>query len=258
MKSVNGCFVISIYTFKELIKSKLLYYVFLLSLFLALITYVATEFTFATPGRVALDVGIGVLSYVSLAISILLGVTLISKEIDQRTVYMVLSRPISRFSFLTGRILGMLLFLVCVHLILGFTTLGIFKFYGGNFESLIHWVFLFGYLESIITLLLVILFSLFVNPVISVVNTIVILIAGHVINDTKLINFVKFHPSLKNFLDSVTYIIPNFNKLNLKDHLLYNKMIPFDYNLNVLLYCICYISFLLLFSSLIFSKKNLD
>lgn len=258
MNQFKACITVSLYTLKELIKSKLLYYVFLLSIFFAIITYIASEFTFATPARVALDVGIGLISLVSIGISIFLGVSLIAKEIDQRTIYMVLTRPISRSSFLIGRILGMLLFLVLVHFILGISSLGIFFYFGGKFNDLIFWVFLFNYFESIIVLLIVILFSLISNSTISVVNTFIILISGHVISDTKILTFVQYRSSLKSFLEAMSYVLPNFYKMNLKGFLLYDKQIALSYNLSVLTYAIFYSVFLLAISSFIFSKKNLD
>jgi ABC-type transport system involved in multi-copper enzyme maturation permease subunit len=258
MNQFRACLTVSSYTLKELLKSKLLYYVFLLSIFLAIITYVASEFTFATPGRVALDVGIGLISLVSNGIAIFLGVSLIAKEIDQRTIYMILTRPISRPSFLVGRILGMLFFLILVHLILGISTLCIYFYFDGQFSILINWVFLFNYFESIILLLVVILFSLIANSTISVVNTFIILVSGHVLSDTKILTFVQYNSSLKKFLDVMSYILPNFYKMNLKGFLLYDKQIEFSYNLNLTCYVIGYSVFLLALSSIIFSRKNLD
>ena len=70
-------------------------------------TYVATEFTYGVPERVALDFGLGMLSLSSLSISLFLGVSLLSKEIESRTVYMVISRPVPRFAFIIGKILGL-------------------------------------------------------------------------------------------------------------------------------------------------------
>ena len=88
--------IVAYYTFKEILKSKILLNVFFVGLGLMLVTYVATEFTFGVPERVAVDFGLGMLSLSSLAISLFLGVGLLSKEIESRTVYMIISRPVPR------------------------------------------------------------------------------------------------------------------------------------------------------------------
>jgi len=69
----NKSLIIAAYTFKELLKSKILLNVFFIGLGLMLVTYVATEFTYGVPERVALDFGLGMLSISSLAISLFLG-----------------------------------------------------------------------------------------------------------------------------------------------------------------------------------------
>jgi ABC-type transport system involved in multi-copper enzyme maturation permease subunit len=136
-------FVISNYTFIEIFKSRIIINIFLLGLFLTLFTYVASEFTFGVPQRVALDFGFGTLSLTSIGVSLFLGVGLLSKEIENRTVYMVLSRPVSRTSFLAGRILGMLWIQALILIILSGFSLFIYFFYGGQFDSLILWNYLF-------------------------------------------------------------------------------------------------------------------
>ena len=91
------------YTYKEILKSRIISNVFLLGLILMLISYVAAEFTFSVPQRVALDIGIGMASLSAVGISLFMGVTLLSNEIHNRTVYMLLSRPITRSSYLASR-----------------------------------------------------------------------------------------------------------------------------------------------------------
>src|SRR6476659_1520795 len=99
---------IAFYTFKEIWKSKILLNVFFVGIGLMIVTYVATEFTYGVPERVALDFGLGMLSLSSLSISLFLGVTLLSKEIESRTIYMVISRPVPRYVFILGKIFGLL------------------------------------------------------------------------------------------------------------------------------------------------------
>ena len=100
MKELEKIYHIAKYTFVEIYKGKILYNVLLIGIGLILLTYVASEFTYGVPSRVALDFGLGTLYLSSVGIALFLGATLISKELENRTVYMILSRPLKRSSFL--------------------------------------------------------------------------------------------------------------------------------------------------------------
>jgi ABC-type transport system involved in multi-copper enzyme maturation permease subunit len=251
-------FVISNYTFIEIFKSRIIINIFLLGLFLTLFTYVASEFTFGVPQRVALDFGFGTLSLTSIGVSLFLGVGLLSKEIENRTVYMVLSRPVSRTSFLAGRILGMLWIQALILIILSGFSLFIYFFYGGQFDSLILWNYLFIFVESLLVLLTVVFFSLITNQIIAVCNSLIILFCGHVLNDAKLLSFTKNHMIFQHALKFYGFVFPNFYKLNIKDFVLYDQKLPSSYLWSNLAYGVFYSLFLITLSCFIFKRKNLD
>jgi ABC-2 type transport system permease protein len=131
-------------TFIELYKSKILLNVLFLGAALLLVTFVAYQFTYGEPERIALDFGLSTLSLSSVGIALFLGVSLISKELESRTVYMVISRPVKRTEFILGKIIGFLSILVLNIMILALLTLSVFLFSGGSYDGLITWtIFLY-------------------------------------------------------------------------------------------------------------------
>jgi ABC-type transport system involved in multi-copper enzyme maturation permease subunit len=249
---------IAYYTFREIFKSRIILNVVFLGIALGGISYIASEFTFGVPGRIALDFGLGTLHITSNIVALFLGVGLVSQEIESRTVYMILSRPVSRSTFILGRIAGMLWIQFLNFIILGGLSLSIYFFYGGSFSGIIFWAFLFTFIESLLVLLLAILFSLLVNKIIAVSNTIILLLCGHILNETKLISFLQSYPLFKFILNFFSFIFPNFYKLNLRDFVLYDQVIPNQYILMTFAYSITYSLFLVGLTCYIFSKKNLD
>lgn len=251
-------FIVSKYTFKEIFKSKILINVFFIGLALMVLTYVATEFTYGVPHRVALDVGLGTLSLSALTISLFLGVTLLSKEIDSRTVYMIISRPVPRYAFILGKLLGLMGIQSINVLILGSFTFVATLLMGGEITPLFFWCILFTFLESLMLLLLVVLASLFTNNIISVIIAVVFLVLGHAIHDTQQLLFVKTNPILETILSFYHFILPAFYKLNLKDFILYNKTLEPTYLFMNFTYGILYSGFLLSSIVFVFNRKNLD
>lgn len=246
------------YTFKELLKSKVLYITGSIGVLLIAAVYVATEFTYGTPQKVAVDLGLGLLSYSSLAISMFLGVTLLSNEIDSRTVYMIISRPVPRWVFITGKLLGLIIIQLLNLLILSLMTYVCLKFLGGELNQTIFYAVVFNLLESILLLLLVVFLSLFCNTVLATFISFVALLAGHGIREAIDTSVVQNNPLVRTLLEVYHFLLPGFYKLNLKDYVTYDQNLPYTYLMNSSLYGILYSGFLFLLIILIFNKKNLD
>ncbi len=256
--TLNKTLTISYYTFKEIWKSKILLNVFFVGIGLMIVTYVATEFTYGVPERVALDFGLGMLSLSSLAISLFLGVGLLSKEIESRTVYMVIARPVPRYSFILGKLIGLMGIQAVNVIILSLMTMTATKFLGGEINGLILWAIGFIFLESLMLLLVVVLLSLLANNILSVLFSLVLLLLGHVIKDTQEISFVKSNPLVVKILEAYHFVLPAFYKLNLKDFVIYKNELPLSYLAGNFTYAILYSGFLLLVVVFLFQRKNLD
>lgn len=249
---------IAYYTFKEIWKSKILLNVFFVGLGLMIVTFVATEFTFGVPERVALDFGLGMLSLSSLSISLFLGVGLLSREIESRTVYMVISRPVPRFAFISGKLLGLMGIQALNVLILSAMTMTATWLLGGSLSGLIYWAIGFIFLESLMLLLVVVLLSLLANNILSVLFSLVLLLLGHAIRETQEISFIKSNPVVTKILEVYHFALPAFYKLNLKDFVIYKNDLPLSFLVPNLAYGILYSVFLLLLVMFIFQRKNLD
>ena len=249
---------VAFYTAKEIIKSKILINVLMLGLALLLTTYVAFSFTYGEVSRVSLDFGLGALSLSSVGIAIFIGVGLLSKEIVNRTVYMIVSRPVPRYAFILGKIIGLGSVLILNIALLSFMTLLCYFLTGGNYSPLIMWCIIFTILEALLILLIVSLFSLLTSPTLSVLFSIMIFISGHAVNEAKFTSLAQSMPSLMDALSFYHFILPGFYKLNIKDFVLYKQNLEWSYITNTLSYGIVYCLFLALLSIIVFEKKNLD
>lgn len=255
LKKIN---IIAWYTFKEIIKSKVLYTTIFLGLVLIAITYVATEFTYGVPEKVALDFGLGMLSFSSLGISLFMGATLLSSEIDSRTVYMVISRPVPRWVFISGKILGLIFVLAVNIAILSLMMIACSTFLGGEMNQAIFMAILFNLLECILLLLVVVFFSIFTNNILASVISLIMLLLGHAVHVTQSVAFVQNRDLFKLALKFYHWFLPGFYKLNLKDFVIYQQKIETSYLVNSFLYGTSYSLFLFFLIIFIFNKKNLD
>lgn len=249
---------VSKFTFLEVYRSKLMVGLLFLAIGLLVVTYVASEFAYGASAKVAMDVGLGIMSLSNLAIAIFIGSTLLSKEIEQRTLYMVLSRPISRVSFLLGKIAGLSTVLLLNSAVLGSLSIILFIQQGGAYQPLFLWTLFFAFLEALIVMVFAVFFSLITSMTLSVICTFAVCVTGHALNETSKIFFLKITPVFKAIVDACYFFIPNLYKLNLKDFLLYQQNLDVRYLVTTQLYALLYLIAILSIVMIIFKNKNLD
>ncbi len=250
-------FSIAWHTFKEIYQSKVLVNILFLGLFLLLVTYAISEFSYGVADKVTLDIGLGLISLSGVSIAIFLGSRLLVQEIESRTLYLVLVRSVSRMEFLLGKVLG-LAGILLVNLLLLFILLMIFYVgLGGSWTPLLGWSVFFIYIESLIVLMMVLFFSLFSNPTIAIMMTLTLFLAGHGADSVKETQLYRSDLALQKFIDFYSLWFPNFNKLNIKSFVLYEKFISQDWLGTASLYSGAWIIFFTAISITLFNKKEL-
>ena len=258
MKDLSKIFWISRYTFLEITRSKVLYAVLGLGFLIWIVSYVASEFSYGVPERVSLDFGLGLLSLSSLGISIFLGSTLILKEVENRTVYVVLTRPTSRPTFLVGKLIGLGVVIAVNTFILSLFTITSFLFQGGEWNGLILWAIIFTMLESFVTLVVVMLFSLLTNSILASLYGIGFVAVGHAIKDLASLQAVQNNPLLENFVGFIKFFIPDLSTMNLRTFILYDNLINLQHLLMAASSVLFYALAMIALSCLIFSRKQFE
>jgi ABC-type transport system involved in multi-copper enzyme maturation permease subunit len=194
----------------------------------------------------------------SIGIAIFMGVSLMTNEIENRTLYMILSRPVSRAEFLLGRILGLVLMLLLNVTIFSALIILIYKLLGGILVPIIFHQIIFTFLESVIIFIIVIILSMLTNTVLTVINSIAIYFIGHSYETIYSLSFIKNNETIRNFIKGSSFIFPDFSKINYKSFIFYEKHYPNLTFTHSYFYSGFYIIALLLISILIFNRKSLE
>ena len=96
MDSLRKVKIIAVSTFMECIRDRIMYLFVLVSIFLIILSYITSEFTYGYPSRVALHFGLTAISICSISISVFIGVGLVTGEIEKRSIHTIISKPVSR------------------------------------------------------------------------------------------------------------------------------------------------------------------
>jgi ABC-type transport system involved in multi-copper enzyme maturation permease subunit len=251
---------VAVNTFREAVRDRVLYNLVLFALLMIGAAILVGEISIGIERLVIINLGLSAISIFGLVMAIFIGVGLVYKEIEKRTLYSLLAKPIRRWEFLVGKYAGLLLTLAVNTT---FMTLGLAAalFYvGRHFErsdaSILVAIY-FILLEFALVTALALFFSCFSSPMLSTLYTLGIYITGVFANDIRTIGDFTRNSALLAVTRTLYYLVPNFHNFNVISTVAHGGAIPFSVVWQNTLYAVLYVVVLLLAASAVFSRRNL-
>jgi ABC-type transport system involved in multi-copper enzyme maturation permease subunit len=252
-------------TFRETVRDKILYNLILFALIMIVSSLALGQLTLGNEDKVILDLGLASISIFGMLIAIFIGIGLVHKELEKRTVYALLAKPVHRYELILGKYLG-LLFTLLVNLAIMTAGLELAILYtgrigvGGCLRVLPAAYLIFLSLALITAIAL--LFSTFSTPALSALFTFFLWIIGHFSND--LMRFADYTKSglVKQLCRALYYVIPNFSNFNMIDSRgiiqssTYFQPIDPTAIVSATVYCILYCALVLSLSVSIFMRRD--
>ncbi|MEW6379926.1 MAG: ABC transporter permease [bacterium] len=247
---------IMINTFREAIRDRILYNLLLFALLIIGGSILLGTLTIGEQQKIIKDMGLASISIFGTLIAVFVGIGLVYKEIERKTVYNIISKPVHRYQFFIGKYLGLILTLLVNVLIMTGVFLSISYFMDGNIQrGLIEAIFLI-FLELMIITAVALLFSTFTTPTLSAIFTLAIYVIGHLSRDLKVFGAKSELVWVRHLTRSLYYLIPNLQNFNIKGLVVHNIPLPPHFILFSFLYGILYISILLALAICIFEQRD--
>ncbi|MFC1556184.1 ABC transporter permease [candidate division KSB1 bacterium] len=248
---------IALNTFKETVRDKVLYSFLLFALGFAIVSAVISTWSLSQEEKIIQDFGLVIVTVFSLLISIFIGIGLVYKEEERRTIYSILSKPISRGSFIIGKYSGLLLTMLIIIALMAFVMLFLtFIFTGAmNFKLLLAAGMLFFIIAIIIAFAL--LFSTLTSPVISGILTVFMFVTGNFAADIKVIGPGIDSGLFSVFVNLLYYIVPNFELLNYQLAAVHDLPVEPMRVFTGIIYAVAYSGALILITILMFKNRDL-
>jgi ABC-type transport system involved in multi-copper enzyme maturation permease subunit len=206
-------------TFRENIRDKVLYNLVLFALLMILSSLALGQLTLGHTDKVIVDLGLSSISMIGTLIAIFIGISLVYKEIEKRTVYALLAKPVRRGEFILGKFLG-LLFTLAVNVLIMSAGLIVTLAYHGvgprSWVRILPAVYLI-LLSLALTTAVALLFSTFSTPALSALFTFFLWAIGHFNADLlELGRMVESAPFLR-ICRVLYYLLPNFSNFTIVD-----------------------------------------
>lgn len=254
---MGGIITIAFATFRELLRHKILHSVFA---FLLLLLCVSALFGSVTIGdRIAVikDFALFALSLAGCGVVVISGVNLLDKELKQKTIYNVLSKPVSRSQFIVGKYLGLILLVSVLLSLMGLCIVIFTACFEGAIDTRLFQGILLVILEDIVLASIAILFStVVVTTSLAGVFTFAVYLAGHSVS--ALLSFAEDSSAEKqSALKFVYYLLPDLSLFNQTTQIYYGAGLSSSFFCWALFYATSYSIACIAISSLIFSRRDL-
>src|SRR5579864_4955238 len=246
-------------TFREAVRDRVLYNLIAFALLLSGAAVLVGQISIEIEKLVVINLGLTAVSLFGVVIAIFIGIGLVSKEIEKRTLYTVLSRPVRRWEFIVGKFFGLAGTLVVNTFFMAIGVFAALLYVAHKFSASDAAIFVALYfiiLEFLILCSLALLFSSFSSPLLSAVFTFSLFVIGSFAEDLR--NFAGMATGLTKWLaTAIAYLVPNFSALNVISSVAHGQPVSGHLVIYNTLYAVLYAAMALIGAILIFQRRNL-
>jgi len=244
-------------TFREALRDRVLFLVIAFGSGLLVLSRLLAPIALGESSRVTIDLGLSILGLIGIVIVALVGTGLVHKEIERRTIHVVLSRPLSRTSYLVGKWVGLTATMAAAVGAMGVVLVGLAVYLRGPvvIGPVLQAVFLLALADAVLAALAV-LFSSLSTPVLSVVYTLGLYATGYWTTDLR--DFASAMPGLlSHVVRGASYVIPNLDLFNLRAQVAHVEVAPTAHMVLALGYAACYVTATLALAVVAFERREL-
>lgn len=267
---MSGIWSLAYITFKEGIRNRALFGIFIMALVAFTLTVALTDLFMRDIVRVAASLSLSTISFSGLLMVVFIGTNLLSKDIDKRTIYMVISRPISRAQYIVGKFLGLCLLVTASVLFLGLVS-SLPVYFAGmsseNPQSQFAWsIYGTAIVFTGMKLMLIASVIVFFSSITSTsFITMILTIAAYIIGSTNEVvkgfldvktEGVEITPLMAGIIKFVYYVFPNLSAFDLKVQAVHGLSIGIGYVLWYTIYWLLYVAIMVTAGALIMERRE--
>ncbi|OFV94022.1 MAG: hypothetical protein A3G76_13870 [Acidobacteria bacterium RIFCSPLOWO2_12_FULL_65_11] len=260
---------IAINVFRESVRDKVLYNLVLFAILLIGASYLLGQLTAGQDVKIIKDLGLSATSLFGVFIAVFIGIGLVSKEVERRSIYALLPKPIYRYQLVLGKYVGLLLTLainvavmaVALYAVLLYVSSGVPEIVRRGWDApaldpaLLKAIGLI-LVELMLITAIALFFSTFSTPILSAAFTFGLFIAGHFSADLRNFDQVVDSPSAVRLARGLYWVLPNLAQFDVKAQVVHGQPVSLGYMALASGYAALYIAMLLAVAMYVFSRRD--
>jgi ABC-type transport system involved in multi-copper enzyme maturation permease subunit len=247
---------VALNTFRESIRDKVLVTLIVFAVLVMGSARVIQPLALGEEAKVIKDLGLSAITLFCVLIAILVGGRIVYKEVEKRTIYIMLAKPVRRWEFILGKYLGLMTVLVVSLVVMTVAFYAILLILGMGVQLYLLLAVLATLCELAILTAVAVLFSTFSTPITGAVFTFAVYFVGHMTRDLKLLAAMSPSAVVKAVSYFLYFVLPNLSNFNIRAEVVYGAPLDPSALLLSALYALVYTATLLLISVAIFNRKE--
>lgn len=261
---------IAVSVFRESVRDKVLYNLVLFAILLMASSYLIGQLTAGQDVKIIKDLGLGATALFGLFIAVFIGIGLVSKEVERRSIYSLLAKPVTRAQVVLGKYCGLTLTLavnisamalalyaVLTYMVWGLPPEARFVWDAPALDPALLKAVLLIFVELMLVTALALFFSTFSSPMLSAALTFGLYIVGHFSSDLRNFQLVVDSPAAARFARGLYWVLPNLAQFDIKNDVVHGLPVSLGYMAMTCAYAAVYIAMLLAISVQVFSRRDL-
>jgi len=252
--------IVALNTFREAVRDRVLYNLVFFALVMIAASILVGQISIDIEEMVIVSLGLSAISVIGLLIAVFIGVGLVSKEMDKRTLYALLAKPVRRWEFLLGKFGGLVLTLAVntIAMAIGlFLALSLIKQSGEHVQPSVLVAVYFILLKLALVVALALLFSCFTTPLLSILYTVGLYVAGLFVTEMRTFQSDTMSKAMRSLLRALSYLLPNFENFDVMAAAAHGRAIPGALIAQNTAYAALYCAVVLATAAAIFTRRNL-
>ena len=257
--------------FKESVRDRVLYGLVIFAAVLMAATYLLGQLTAGQDIKIIKDLGLASISTLGLFMAVFVGIGLVWREVERRSIYNLLSKPVTREQFILGKYAGLVLTLAVNVAAMTAAFYLVLAYMNWNADDIMRrsWpapaldpalmiaIGLIG-VELLVVTAVALFFSTFSSPFLSAVLTLALWVVGHFNDDLKHFDAVVDSRPAVWAARALYYLLPDLSAFDVKSQVVHGLPVPAAAVALAVGYGAVYIAFLLVAAMLIFQRKDLQ
>jgi ABC-type transport system involved in multi-copper enzyme maturation permease subunit len=251
---------VALNTFREAVRDRVLYNLVFFALLMIAAAIVVGQISIGIEEIVIASLGLSAISLIGLLIAVFIGVSLVSKEMDKRTLYALLAKPVRRWEFLLGKFGGLVVTLAVntAAMAVGlFLALLYVKHSLERADTILLVAVYFIWLKLALVVALALLFSCATTPLLAILYTGGLYIAGLFVSQMRNLHGGTMSPGLAAIMRRLSYLLPNFDNFDVMAMAAHGRAVPGALILSNTIYAVVYCAIVLAAAAVVFSKRDL-
>lgn len=262
--------IVALAAYRETVRDRVPLMIVAFGVLLVGASYLISQMTAGQDIKIVKDLGLAALSLMGLAVAVFIGIGLVAKEVERKSIYNVLSKPVTREQFVLGKYAGLVMTLgvnLCAMCVAFYAVLFMLKATlpaptlaaaaapVTDPQLLVAVILIFA--ELMIVTAVALFFSTFSSPFLSAMLTVGLWVAGHFNADLRQFDQVVDSPLVTTIAAALYYVLPNLAPFNVKAEVVHGVPVSWSHVGLTLAYAGVYVAVLLLAAIAIFRRRDL-